>query len=211
MKKILFLLLAFHSVLCPAQEICVASKMNAELEQVLERDQGLRTAHMLAGYDQQFAPGPENKAKVEKILQDILVADAKNRAIVHDIFNTCGWPDAKQLSYKANSAMFLTIQHSSKEDRIEYFPYFEKLYENNQLHSFRYVMMLDRMRFDQGLGQLYGTHFVPGKDGVELYGEVHEPEKLNERREKIGMLRIKVFDEKYPPQVNKLVAVDKKK
>ena len=209
MKKILFLLLAFHSVLCPAQEICVASKMNAELEQVLERDQGLRTAHMLAGYDQQFAPGPENKAKVEKILQDILVADAKNRAIVHDIFNTCGWPDAKQLSYKANSAMFLTIQHSSKEDRIEYFPYFEKLYENNQLHSFRYVMMLDRMRFDQGLGQLYGTHFVPGKDGVELYGEVHEPEKLNERCEKIGMLRIKVFDEKYPPQVNNLVAVDK--
>lgn len=211
MKEILFLLLAFHSVLCPAQEICVASKMNTELEQVLERDQGLRTAHMLAGYDQQFAPSPENKAKVEKIRQDILVADTKNRTIVYDLFNTCGWPDAKQLSYKANTALFLTIQHSSKDDRAKYFPYFEKLYENNQLHSFRYVMMLDRMRYDQGLGQLYGTHFVPGKDGVELYGEVHEPEKLNERREKIGMTRILAFDEKYPPQLEHGVVMSKSK
>ncbi|MFZ6745612.1 hypothetical protein ACO0LC_20500 [Undibacterium sp. JH2W] len=211
MKKLLFLLLTFQSALCLAQDTCETSRMNTELEQLLERDQGLRRAAMLAGYDQQFGPSAENKAKLEKIVLDLRESDQKNRVIVRNIFESCGWPDARQLSYNANTALFLVVQHSNKDDRAKYFPYFEKLYENNQLHSFRYVMMVDRMRYDQGLGQLYGTQFIPGKEGVEQYGVVDEPEKLNERREKIGMLRILVFDEKYPPQVQRVVTVDNNK
>ena len=201
MKQILSVALLFFFQLnpCLSQELCSAEKLNTELEQVLERDQGLRTAQMLAGYDQKFAPSAEHQAAKDKILEDLREADKNNRALVLNIFETCGWPDARQLSYKANSALFLVIQHGYKEDRAKYFPYFEKQYQEKTLHSARYVMMVDRMQFDQGLGQLYGTHYVPDKSGVTAYGEVFEPEKLNDRREQMNMSRILVFDEAYPP------------
>jgi hypothetical protein len=53
------------------------------------------------------------------------------------------------------------------------------------------------MRFDRALGQLYGTQFFPEKSGVEVYGKVFEPERLNDRRVEMGMPRIREFDEKY--------------
>ncbi|MCH8620463.1 hypothetical protein [Undibacterium sp. TS12] len=183
--------------------------MNADLEQVLELDQGLRRTHQFAVYDQKFSPSAEHQAAVDKALSDMRVADQNNHAIVEGIFNTCGAPDARLLSYKANTALFLTIQHGSKADRITYFPYFEKQYQDNQLHSFRYVMMVDRMRFDQGKGQLYGTQFFPNKEGVDAYGNVEEPEKINERREKMGMTRLLVFDEVYPPKTEQGKSMEK--
>jgi len=57
--------------------------------------------------------------------------------------------------------------------------------------------LVDRMRFDRALGQLYGTQFFPEKSGVEVYGKVFEPERLNDRRVEMGMPRIREFDEKY--------------
>lgn len=199
MKIIFSLLIAFQWSLCFAQEQCSAEKLNADLEQVLDLDQSVRMALKLAGYDQKFAPSNEHQSTLEKALQEWRDGDKKNKAAVKNVFDTCGWLDPKQLSYKANSALFFVIQHGSKDDRAKYFPYFEKQYNDNMLHSYRYVMMVDRMRYDKNLGQLYGTQFESGKEGLELYGVVYEPEKLNDRREKIGMLRILVFDEKYPP------------
>jgi len=192
---ILFLLASPH---CKSQESCQPANLNTELEQVLERDQSARHNYMLADQEQRFAPSAEHLADKERLLQVLRSADQQNKEVFEKIIADCGWPDARKLSYKANTALFLIVQHGSKDERIRYFPYFEQQYRDKLLNSQRYVLMVDRMRFDQGLGQLYGTQFFPEKSGIAVYGEVFEPEKLNERREQMSMMRIKAFDDAYP-------------
>ncbi|MFZ6653909.1 DUF6624 domain-containing protein [Undibacterium sp. TJN19] len=199
----MLLLLMSPWALCQAHDSCAIDRLNPQLEQVFQRDQGLRMARIQADYDQKFAPSAEHEANQAKVLEELRAGDRENDATIKNIISNCGWPDAKTLTYLANSALFFVIQHGSKEDRIRYFPYFEKQYQDKQLHSSRYTMMKDRMLFDQGLPQLYATQFFPGKEGIEAYGNVEEPEKLNDRREQAGLSRIKAFDDQYPPQQRK--------
>ncbi|MBC3935424.1 hypothetical protein H8K47_08625 [Undibacterium sp. CY7W] len=192
---LLFLLASPH---CKSQESCQPASLNIELEQVLERDQSSLQKYNLADQEQRFAPSAEHLADKERLLKLLKSAMQQNKEIFEKIIADCGWPDARKLSYKANTALFLIVQYGSKDERIRYFPYFEQQYQDKLLNSQRYVMMVDRMRFDQGLAQLYGTQFFPEKSGTAVYGDVFEPEKLNERREQMGMMRIKAFDDAYP-------------
>ena len=210
MKAMICAMLIFQANFCLAEEKCSGSQITTELEQVFERDQGLRMDYTLAQYDQKFEPSTKHSERKEKALLDLRAGDRQNYSVLMNIINSCGWPDAKLLSYRANSALFFVVQHGSKDDRIKYFPYFEQQYKDKQLHSSRIAMMKDRMRWDLGLPQLYGTHYLPDKEGLEAYGNVEEPEKLNQRREDAGLSRILIFDKKYPPQLSGDISTEKK-
>lgn len=214
MKKILLLCLVCARISYALD--CAPEQLNTKLEYMHDQDQEPKFESMLAQSDQRYFPSPENEKKLKAIIQKVIAADKLNRQSLDEIVSECGWPEPKKLSYKANYAVFLIVQHADEAAyRQKYLPYFQKLYEANEFPAEWYAMLVDRIRLmDQGKPQLYGTHSDPTKNDISVYMQVEDPENLNNRREQMGLSRIKMFDDLYLPKKDKAalnVKANKKK
>ena len=203
MKKFLLLLSIFARISFAAD--CTPDHLSEKFERMYDEDQALRKEYTSARSDQQNFPKPENEEKVKRISQTIIASDQQNRQSLDQIVSECGWPELKNLSYKAYYAVFLTVQHAEEAAyRQKYFPYFQKQYEAKAFRTNLFAMLVDRIRLiDEGKPQLYATHTDPSKNGISTYMEVEDPENLNNRREQMGLSRITMFDDLYLPKTDK--------
>ncbi len=79
-------------------------------------------------------------------------------------------------------AIWLGLQHSTKEIRKKYFSYIEKAVKNGDLSKQQYALMKDKILMDEGKPQIYGSQIDNGK----LY-KLKDPINVNERRKEMGM------------------------
>jgi len=137
------------------------SKKQQILIEVLESDQRIRKSNELIKYAKE---------------------DHRNQELVISIIEKCGMPTLNEVSQKHMDAIWLCLQHTTKEHRKNYFPLIEKAVENGDLSKQQYALMKDRILMDEGKPQIYGSQIKNGK----LY-KLENPETVNERRKKMGM------------------------
>lgn len=137
------------------------SKKVQILSEVLESDQRIRRSNDFIKYAKE---------------------DHRNQELVISIIEKCGMPTLKEVDQKQMDAIWLGLQHSTKEIRKKYFPQVEKAVKNGDLSKGQYALMKDRMLMDEGKPQIYGSQIKNGK----LY-KLENPENVNKRRKEMGM------------------------
>lgn len=114
--------------------------------------------------------------------------DHRNQELVISIIEKCGMPTLKEVGQRQMDAIWLGLQHSTKEIRKKYFPQVEKAVKNGDLSKEQYALMKDRMLMDEGKPQIYGSQIENGK----LY-KLENPKTVNERRKEMGMESIEDY------------------
>ncbi len=152
------------------------SKKVQILSEVLESDQRIRRSNDFIKYAKE---------------------DHRNQELVISIIEKCGMPTLKEVDQRRMDAIWLGLQHSTKEIRKKYFPQVEKAVKNGDLSKGQYALMKDRMLMDEGKPQIYGSQIENGK----LY-ELENPKTVNERRKEMGMEPIEDYLKHFNIQFN---------
>lgn len=152
------------------------SKKVQILSEVLESDQRIRKSNDFIKYAKE---------------------DHRNQELVISIIEKCGMPTLKEVDQKQMDAIWLGLQHSTKEIRKKYFPQIEKSVKNGDLSTQQYALMKDRMLMDEGKPQIYGSQIKNGK----LY-KLENPETVNERRKEMGLEPIEDYLKNFNIQFN---------
>ncbi len=119
--------------------------------------------------------------------------DSVNFIALNEIFNTNGFPTRQEVGKWAMQAVFLIMQHSAIDFQLEYKDQITKAYENNDLHAYNYATMIDRMEVNQGKKQIFGTQDRMNDNGESILCPLIDPENVNERRMKIGLIPIEKY------------------
>ncbi len=153
------------------------SKKHQILSEVYESDQRIR------------------KSNVEFI--KFAKEDHRNQELVISIIEKCGMPTLNEVTQKHMDAIWLGLQHTTKNIRKKYFPLIEEAVENGDLNKEQYALMKDRILMDEGKPQIYGSQIKSGK----LY-KLENPETVNERRKEMGMGTIEDYLRDFNIQFN---------
>ena len=123
------------------------NQYNRILEEVYNNDQAVRewTKEMSSLTADQIV---EYSTEMERV-------DSLNQAIVFGILDKEGWPS--HLSYKANRAIWIVIDHSDLANRSKYLELVKEKAEEGVLDKTDYAILNDRVLMEEGKPQVYGT------------------------------------------------------
>lgn len=128
--------------------------------------------------------------------------DAKNTARMKEIVTEIGWPTVSKVGKQIAHDAWLLVQHSDHD------PDFQKqclaLMKSapvDEVEKRDVAFLEDRIRVNQGKGQLYGTQFMQ-KDGKHIPQPIEDEQTVDARRAEMGMgtlaERIDEMYKKYP-------------
>lgn len=129
--------------------------------------------------------------------EGVVTVDAKNRNRLKEIFNEFGFPNRKLIGKDAMYGIFLIIQHSDgdKEWQKSQLKNIKTAVKNGDMDGQSYAYLFDRIRFNNGEKQLYGTQFSnvdPINKIVEL-AATEDLKNLDKRRREIGLMPIAMY------------------
>lgn len=171
----------------------VVEKLKKILNQVFEDDQKYRkvSRKLLDQYGQ-------NSKEVQEIIEKTAILDKKNLERIEIILEQYGWLSKDIIGFKESEAIFLVIQHASLDTQIKYFPIMEKAVELGNARKCDLAMLQDRILVKQGKKQIYGTQLIYNEElGQYVVEPLVYPEKVDERRETVGLPPMKEYLESY--------------
>ena len=136
---------------------------------------------------------PTDRAEVEAIVRVYESNTETLRGIVEEI----GWPGRSLVGEQAAQAAFLIAQHSDNDREFQRWArdLVARAVELGEATPQQMAFLIDRCCLNSRPRrlQVYGTQYVPGRNGLLLYA-VEEPEYLDKRREAIGLEPFKEYD-----------------
>jgi len=146
--------------------------------------------------------------------QQAMIKARKKR--LKKIIRKHGWPGHSMVGKEGSEAVFLIIQHAESKYLKKYLPLLKEAAFAGEASKKHYAMMYDRYLTRQGKKQVYGTQFTRdfiglNEDGSPKFGKlvfhpIAEPETVNNRRAKMGMITVEEAAKKmgieYDPNVN---------
>jgi hypothetical protein len=120
--------------------------------------------------------------------------DSINLLKIEKILNEYGWLSSDVIGEEGNKTLFLVIQHSDLETQLKYLPMMRDAVKIGNLKSKYFALLEDRIALRQGKRQIYGSQIDKDYDTGESYVyPLIEPEKVNERRGKVGLVPIEDY------------------
>jgi len=115
-----------------------------------------------------------------------------------------GWPGISKVELEGSRAAWLIAQHSICTPDLQrtFLQHLSGAEIEGDVPSKQVALLTDRIRFNEGEPQIFGTVFDWSTEG-ELTCEVDETEKLDELREKIGLPPFKQSLQKEKMEVEK--------
>lgn len=105
-----------------------------------------------------------------------------------------GWPTYTNVGKLAADAPLLIINHhESEEIRIKYLPQIKEACFNGEGSCMEYAKIQDRILVNTGKPQLYGMQFTYDANRNLVPFPVKNPEKVDERRRRIGLISLKKY------------------
>ncbi|PID95470.1 MAG: hypothetical protein CSA94_01440 [Bacteroidetes bacterium] len=120
--------------------------------------------------------------------------DSINLIKVKKILDERGWLGPKVVGAQGNSTLFLVIQHSDLETQLKYLPMMRDAVEKGNANASSLALLEDRVALRQGKRQIYGSQVRRDSETKEFFVlPLIEPEKVNERRAKVGLGSIEEY------------------
>jgi len=161
------------------------AKIAKEISEMCEVDQSMRKRDLEGeedAWDDSF--DINNTKKMKRIVEEI------------------GWPTISKVGESASYDAWLLVQHSDHDVgfQIQCLELMKSA-PNGDVSKENIAFLEDRVRVNQGRGQLYGTQFFQ-KDGQHIPQPIEDEENVDVRRASMGMgtlaERIAEMYEKYP-------------
>lgn len=152
------------------------------LDTVLLRDQEYRISMQGKSKKQQQRIRKEIASNAGKIAEN----DKRNLQIVESIISKHGWLGQKDIGMKANTTMFMVIQHADLKTQEKYLPLLKQAVADKKLLAANYAMLVDRIEMKNKRPQIYGTQIVTEK-GIHYIYPLLNPDSVEVWRQSLGM------------------------
>jgi hypothetical protein len=157
-------------------------ELAAELLAMREADQSIRT--QVKDY--------KNISQQKR--QAIGHLDQKHNPRLKEILSTHGWPGIRLIGIQASHALWLLVQHQDQDlvFQKECLALLKGAVERQDAAYREYAYLLDRVRKNEHLPQVYGTQWKQNGDKWALY-LCENMETLNQRRQAAGLNTIEEY------------------
>ena len=195
-SRILLALLLNVSCCCMAQESLSVDSM---LCAIRDKDQSIRQKIM-----PMLASG--NQDSIMAVVVQMNMIDKENQTFVFGLLDNLGWPDG--LSDKANSAIFLVIDHAEFAAQEKYYPVVKEKAEEGIIGKEDAATLQDRILMKKGEMQVYGTQttrVVINGENINYLWPVKNPDQLDKLRKEVNLPLIAEYIAVFEKQGIKLV------
>ena len=125
---------------------------------------------------------------MKELWRAIWEQDAENLVKVEGILETRGCVGAELVGERANSALFLVIQHAQLETQQKYLPMMREAVKNKKARGSSLALLEDRVALGEGRKQIYGSQIGINPATGEYYVQpLEDPDRVDERRKAMGM------------------------
>lgn len=195
-SRILLALLLNVSCCCMAQESLSVDSM---LCAIRDKDESIRQKIM-----PMLASG--NQDSIMAVVVQMNMIDKENQTFVFGLLDNQGWPDG--LSDKANSAIFLVIDHAEFAAQEKYYPVVKEKAEQGIIGKEDAATLQDRILMKKGEMQVYGTQttrVVINGENINYLWPVKNPDQLDKLRKEVNLPPIAEYIAVFEKQGIKLV------
>lgn len=159
----------------------------AEIGEVLDsihiEDQQYRQQIQLI-VDEHGRDSKEMRSHWKKIRQ----TDQSNLRVVEEILDKHGWLSSDQVGRRANSTLFLVIQHADQRTQEKYLPLMREAVNQGNAQGQSLALLEDRVALGKGELQIYGSQIGTDQKTGNMYVlPLVNPETVNERRAEVGL------------------------
>lgn len=121
--------------------------------------------------------------------------DSINLVKVTAILDKYGWLGIDDIGEKANTALFIVIQHADGDTAIQrkYLPVMRLAVQHKKAQPDQLALLEDRVLTNQGKPQIYGTQVHAGKNGKNVFFPITDERNVNKRRAAIGLEPLEVY------------------
>lgn len=119
----------------------------------------------------------------------ILAVDSRRLARLKEIVDQHGWPGKSLVGEDGAKAAWLLVQHATQDPDFmkRCRGLMERAVRRGEASSVDYAWLVDRVRLQQGKGQLYGTQFIQDSKGRLVLQPLKDPEEVDKRRLEMGL------------------------
>ncbi len=129
-----------------------------------------------------------NQKKIGSALHEMNFQDQINIKKVENILDTYGWLGSQEIGDKANSALFLVIQHADLTVQKKYLPILKDAVKNNKALPSDLALLEDRVAIGSGRKQIYGSQVDKDSITKKFYLlPLDDPENVDSRRLSVGL------------------------
>lgn len=127
--------------------------------------------------------------------------EAKHNLRLKEIISAYGWPGTHLVGITGSRSFWLLVQHQDNdlEFQKQCVELLEEAVRKQDAQLQHYAYLLDRVRKNENLPQVYGTQWDLIEGQFSLY-PVENPEGLNERRQEAGLGSIEEYREQMERQ-----------
>jgi hypothetical protein len=117
------------------------------------------------------------------------VVHKRNAARLKEIIAEHGWPGRALVGDDGAFAAWRMAQHSIGDPPLQRlcFNVLEDAARRGDVSPQHPAYLLDRIRMYEGKPQIYGTQFMPNREGDTVPWKIEDPEHVDERRATIGL------------------------
>ncbi|MEZ4801106.1 MAG: DUF6624 domain-containing protein, partial [Flavobacteriales bacterium] len=157
--------------------------LQKRLEAIYVKDQTLR--QLISDAEKKFG---EDSPEMNYYWGLMAQEDSLNELEVIAIIDEFGWPGKSLVGGKANTAVWLVIQHASLELQEKYLPLMRASVEKGESQGNHLALLEDRIQMYQGKPQVYGSQITKNMETNEWkLHELIEPEYVDQRRAAVGL------------------------
>lgn len=157
--------------------------LKSQLENIYVRDQTLRQLYREA--EEKF--GRESE-EMKYFWQLVNREDSLNELEVMEIIEERGWVGKSLVGGKANTALWLVIQHAPLGIQEKYLPMLKESVLSGESQGSQLALLEDRILMRNGQAQTYGSQISRDEEsGEQIVYEIRDPEYVNQRRKEVGL------------------------
>lgn len=151
-------------------------KLQAKLEKLKQRD--IQTRSKLLEEGRLYGVYDEEMQKVHR----------ENAEALDEIIATQGWPGIAKVGLEGSRVAWLIAQHAICTPHLQrkFLEFMARAADSGDVPMKQVAMLSDRIRFNEGKPQLYGTVLDWNEIG-ELSCQLENPEKVDERRAQVDL------------------------
>lgn len=162
--------------------------LKKKLEKIYTRDQMLRKLYKDA--EEKFGRDSEEMKYFWELISE---QDSINEIEVTKIIDKKGWVGKSLVGGKANTTLWLVIQHAPLETQEKYIPFLQKSVKKGESKGSHLALLVDRIEMRNGKPQIYGSQIKTNENGENYVYEIKEPEYVNQRRHEVGLGSIEEY------------------
>lgn len=162
--------------------------LQKKIEKIRAKDQVLRQLYKEA--EKKFGKDSEYMDVFWEMMRE---QDSINELTVLKIIDQRGWVGKSLVGVKANSTLWLVIQHAPIETQEKYLPLLKESVKKGESSGRNLALLQDRILMRNGKPQIYGSQVKRDESGKGYFHEIKDPEYVNQKRKEIGLGPIEAY------------------